>query len=69
MSVYPPESVGPNAWDNSTQYVKDTVEHFSKQWFPYPWPMAINVAGFSTGMEYPGIVFDGVGTRGPSCSG
>ncbi len=64
MSVYPPESVGPNAWDNSTQYVKDTVEHFSKQWFPYPWPVAINVAGFSTGMEYPGIVFDGVSDKG-----
>jgi hypothetical protein len=64
MSVYPPESVGPDAWDNSTQYVKDTVEHFSKQWFPYPWPAAINVAGFSTGMEYPGIVFDGIPDKG-----
>ncbi len=27
-SVYPPESVGPDAWDKSTEYVKDTVEHF-----------------------------------------
>jgi Peptidase family M1 domain len=60
MSVYPPESVGPNAWDKSTEYVKDTVEHFSKQWFPYPWPAAVSVAGFSTGMEYPGVVFDGI---------
>jgi hypothetical protein len=60
MSVYPPESVGPTAWDKSTEYVKDTVEHFSKQWYPYPWPTAISVAGFSTGMEYPGIVFDGI---------
>jgi Peptidase family M1 domain len=64
MSVYPPESVGPDAWDKSTEYVKDTVEHFSKQWFPYPWPVAINVAGFSTGMEYPGIVFDGIPDKG-----
>ncbi|MEA2259788.1 MAG: hypothetical protein QOJ51_2613, partial [Acidobacteriaceae bacterium] len=55
MSVYPPESVGEDAWDKSTEYVKDTVEHFSKQWFPYPWPVAISVAGFSTGMEYPGV--------------
>ena len=38
MSVYPPESAGADAWDRSTEYVKDTVEHFSKQWFPYPWP-------------------------------
>jgi hypothetical protein len=69
MSVYPPESVGPNAkgedaWTHSTEYVKDTVEHFSKQWYPYPWPAAINVAGFSTGMEYPGIVFDGIPDSG-----
>jgi hypothetical protein len=63
MSVYPPESTGPTGWDKSTEYVKDTVEHFSKQWFPYPWPAAINVAGFSTGMEYPGIVFDGIGDK------
>jgi hypothetical protein len=64
MSVYPPESVGADAWDKSTEYVKDTVEHFSKQWYPYPWPAAINVAGFSTGMEYPGIVFDGIPDHG-----
>ena len=30
-----------------TQYVKDTVERFSHR-YPYPWPVAINVAGFST---------------------
>jgi hypothetical protein len=65
MSVYPPESVGPDAWDRSTEYVKDTVEHFSKQWFPYQWPTAISVAGFSTGMEYPGMVFDGITDKGP----
>lgn len=65
MSFYPPESVGPDAWTNSTAYVKDTVEHFSRQWLPYPWPAAINVAGFSTGMEYPGIVFDGIHDKGP----
>jgi Peptidase family M1 domain/Bacterial Ig-like domain (group 4) len=63
-SVYPPESVGEDAWSRSTEYVKDTVERFSKQWFPYPWPAAINVAGFSTGMEYPGMVFDGIDDKG-----
>jgi len=65
MSLYPPESVAPDAWDQSTQYVKDTIERFSRHWYPYPWPVAINVAGFSTGMEYPGIVFDGVTDKGP----
>ena len=60
QSVYPPESVGENAWSRSTKYIKDAVERFSKRWFPYPWPNAINVAGPATGMEYPGIVFDGI---------
>jgi hypothetical protein len=63
-SVYPPESTGDQAWSRSTEYVKDTIERFSKQWYPYPWPAAINVAGFSTGMEYPGIVFDGIEDKG-----
>lgn len=63
-SVYPPESVGDGAWSRSTEYVKDTVERFSRKWYPYPWPAAINVAGFSSGMEYPGIVFDGIDDKG-----
>jgi hypothetical protein len=65
MSVYPPESAGADAWDRSTEYVKDTIERFSKQWFPYAWPTAISVAGFSSGMEYPGMVFDGIKDKGP----
>jgi hypothetical protein len=65
MSVYPVESVGKEAWDRSTEYVKDSVEEFSRRWFPYPWPNAVSVAGFSTGMEYPGIVFDGIHDSGP----
>jgi len=60
MSVYPIESVGDNAWTRSTEYVKDTVENMSKRWYPYPYPAAVSVAGFSTGMEYPGVVFDGI---------
>jgi hypothetical protein len=63
MSVYPPESVGENAWDKSTEYTKNSIENFSKWWFPYPWPVAVSVAGFSTGMEYPGVVFDGINDK------
>lgn len=59
-SVYPVESVGQEGWSRSTEYLKDAVENFSRRWFPYPWPTAINVAGFSTGMEYPGMAFDGI---------
>src|SRR5690606_19632555 len=32
-------------------------EHYSKMWFEYPYPAAINVASIAGGMEYPGIVF------------
>ncbi|GCE88597.1 peptidase [Komagataeibacter diospyri] len=59
MSVYPREGIGPQAWDRSTEYVRHAIEYFSRQWFSYPWPNAINVGGHGAGMEYPGIVFDG----------
>ncbi|MCS3848147.1 hypothetical protein GGR70_003187 [Xanthomonas campestris] len=58
MSVYPVEGVGEAKWNRSTEYVKGAIEHFS-QWYPYPWPAAINLGGYGAGMEYPGIVFDG----------
>ncbi|MBB4592023.1 M1 family metallopeptidase [Xanthomonas cannabis] len=58
MSVYPVEGVGADKWNRSTEYVKGAIEHFS-QWYPYPWPAAINLGGYGAGMEYPGIVFDG----------
>ena len=63
QSVYPVESVGQDRWSRSTEYMKHAVETFS-DWYPYPWPNAINVAGPATGMEYPGIVFDGVDDAG-----
>lgn len=64
MSFYPPESQGRDRWGRSTEYLKDAVERFSAKWFPYPWPAAINVAGPAAGMEYPGIVFDGIDDAG-----
>ncbi|MCJ8209883.1 M1 family metallopeptidase [Mucilaginibacter sp. RS28] len=64
MSVYPVESAGDNAWNRATEYLKGSIEHFSKKWFPYPYPTAINEAGVAGGMEYPGIVFDGINDKG-----
>ncbi len=58
MSVYPPESAGPERWGRSTEYVKFAIEHFSARWFTYPWPVMVNLGGHGAGMEYPGIVFD-----------
>jgi hypothetical protein len=59
MSVYPVESAGSNAWGRATEYLKKSIEYFSKKWFVYPYPVAVNEAGTAGGMEYPGIVFDG----------
>jgi hypothetical protein len=64
MSFYPLEAVAEDGWGKTTEYTKDTVEHFSRDWYPFPWPVMTNVAGFSTGMEYPTMVFDGIRSRG-----
>lgn len=64
MSVYPVESAGPQAWGRATEYLKKSIEYFSAKWFVYPYPVAINEAGTAGGMEYPGIVFDGMGDKG-----
>ena len=63
-SVYPIESEGDAAWGRSTEYVKDAVEHFSERWFVYPYPTAVSVAGGASGMEYPGMAFDGITDKG-----
>jgi len=57
MSVYPIESSGKNAWERSTEYLKRSIEIYSKTWYEYPYPAAVNVAGPVGGMEYPGIIF------------
>ncbi|MCI9845741.1 M1 family metallopeptidase [Flavobacterium pectinovorum] len=57
LSAYPIESAGKDGYGRSTEYVKASIEHYSKQWFEYPYPAATNVAGNEGGMEYPGIVF------------
>ncbi len=57
MSTYPVESGGETAWGRSTEYVKGSLENYSKRWLEYPYPVAVNVAGNEGGMEYPGIVF------------
>lgn len=57
MSAYPVESIKPDGWQRSTEFVKASIEYNSKQWFEYSYPTAVNVAGIVGGMEYPGIVF------------
>lgn len=54
-SVYPVEA---KSWDRSTEYLKDSVERYSVKWHPFPWSVALNVAGPAAGMEYPAMAFD-----------
>ena len=68
-SVYPAESITKNGWQRSTEFVKASIEHYSKKWFEYPYPVATNVAGTVAGMEYPGIVFCAYGDSGASLWG
>lgn len=57
MSFYPKESAGDTAWGRSTEYVKGSIEFYSRYLKKFPYPVASNVAGTVGGMEYPGIVF------------
>ncbi|GAC1380944.1 MAG: M1 family metallopeptidase [Ginsengibacter sp.] len=57
MSVYPIESAGDSAYGRSTEYVKASLENYSKRWFEYPYNTATNVASNIAGMEYPSIIF------------
>ncbi len=57
MAVYPVESKGYHAYGRATQYLKQSIEFYSKDYFEYPWNSAVVVGGVALGMEYPGIVF------------
>ncbi|MCH2161873.1 MAG: M1 family metallopeptidase [Phycisphaerales bacterium] len=58
MSFFPNE--GEPMWSRfSTQAVAHTVEVYSRQTIPYPYPVAISVNGPVGGMEYPMICFNG----------
>jgi hypothetical protein len=58
MSAYPPESMGDTAWTRSTEYLKHSMEIYSKNFFEYPWNTAVSVGGAIGGMEYPGMIFN-----------
>ncbi|MBP2618818.1 M1 family metallopeptidase [Chryseobacterium jejuense] len=64
ISAYPVESAGEKAWGRSTEYTKAAIEHYSSKWYGYTYPAATNVAGNEGGMEYPGIVFCHMDSKG-----
>lgn len=59
VSAQPVESNDKDSYGRGVEYVKGSIEYYSKQWFEYPYPMAVNIASNISGMEYPGIVFCG----------
>jgi len=67
-AAYPAEGLGTSprnpGWEYGAEFAKHTIEFYSRSWFPYPYPQAVSVAGVVGGMEYPGIQFSGVETRG-----
>ncbi len=66
MSAYPREGLGTPkepGWEMAAQYARHTISYYSTQWYRYPYPVAINVAGVVGGMEYPMIVFCSVDSR------
>ncbi|MBK1894201.1 M1 family metallopeptidase [Chryseobacterium paridis] len=69
ISAYPAESGGEKAWGRSTEYTKAAIEHYSQKWYEYTYPAATNVAGNEGGMEYPGIVFCHMNSKGSSLWG
>jgi hypothetical protein len=72
MSVYPKEGLGTPeqpGCEHSTRYLRHSIAHYSEMWYPYPYPVAINVAGIVGGMEYPMIVFCSVRARGQGLFG
>ncbi|KPM46944.1 M1 family metallopeptidase [Jiulongibacter sediminis] len=69
QSVYPIESAGNDAWGRSTEYVKASIEFYSDYLMEYTYPVATNVAGVVSGMEYPGIVFCGAEDKGAALWG
>jgi hypothetical protein len=64
LSLYPEESNGKNGWERSTEYTKASIEHYSRKWLEYPYPVAVNVASNVGGMEYPALSFCGYNAKG-----
>jgi hypothetical protein len=69
VSAQPVESNGRESYGRGVEYVKASVEHYSRMWFEYPYPMAVNIAANIGGMEYPGIVFCGWDAKGADAWG
>ena len=71
LSAYPHEGLGTPeepGWEEATRFGRAAILNNSR-WFPYPYPVAISVAGVVGGMEYPMFQFSGVDARFQSLFG
>ena len=50
-------------WEEANRMVRDAVQYYSEQWYPYPYAHITSIEGPIEGMEYPMITFD---PRAPS---
>jgi hypothetical protein len=50
-------------WEEANRMVREALQYFSEQWYPYPYSHITSVEGLIEGMEYPMITFD---PRAPS---
>ncbi len=70
MAAYPKEGIAPDSssrkpgWEDVIQMMRHTFMYYSTNYYHYPYPVAVNVAGNVHGMEYPMIVFCFVRARG-----
>lgn len=55
QSVYPEDSLP--VWGKSTAMLCAAIKGYNERLYPYPYPVATNVAGIEGGMEYPMIIF------------
>lgn len=55
QAAYPKEGI--ELWPTAVSMAQHSLAFNSRQWHPYPYPVAVNVNGRVGGMEYPGIVF------------
>lgn len=44
-------------WPEANRMARAAIQHFSEQWYPYPYPHATTVEGPIEGMEYPMLTF------------
>jgi peptidase M1-like protein len=44
-------------WEEANRIVRDAVQYYSEQWYPYPYPHITSIEGPVEGMEYPMITF------------